>query len=150
MFLAWFQYTLKFLGMRPHCKLRKDCNRFCSNSIRNGSLSATRITNGNATCGARAANAAHLYLTLFVIVTFVQILSIDTNIWLLHMASRYYTWAFSCRSISFYYKLPFYSLFFILQFRCSINIFGNDWDDSLYHIWTQFQSHQGDSANDLS
>jgi hypothetical protein len=50
------------------------------------------ITNGNAICGIWVANATHLYLTPFVVVTFMQILIIGTNIWLLHMASCCATW----------------------------------------------------------
>lgn len=76
-------------------------------------VSENYITNGNAICDIWVANSAHLYLTPFVVVTFVQILSIDTNIWLLHMASYYDTWEFSYKMhiillhIIFLFLLPY-------------------------------------------
>lgn len=76
-------------------------------------VSANYITNGNAICDIWVANSAHLYLTPFVVVTFMQSLSIDTNIWLLHMASYYDTWEFSYKMhiillhIIFLFPLPY-------------------------------------------
>lgn len=74
-------------------------------------VSENYITNGNTTCDIWVANSAHLYLTPFVVVTFTQILSIDTNIWQLHMASCYDTWEFSYRNayllITCYLFIPF-------------------------------------------